>query len=102
MARMTNAVIGIKNKTWFEVFMLAATLGAVGLSAYIRLGGCRGFARARGHARPRPPVRGASAGRLRRAEKPSAPPAAHTASIPGAGNILGIDEMKVVNRKVIK
>ncbi len=34
MARMANAVIGKKNETWCEYFMLAATLsGAVGLSA---------------------------------------------------------------------
>ncbi len=48
--------------------MLAATLSvAVGLSAYIRLGGCRGFSRARvPRARARPCVGlppGASAGR---------------------------------------
>ncbi len=67
MARVVNAVIGKKNETWCEGFMLAATPSAVGLSAYIRLGGCRGFARARdtrARARPcvgLPPV--ASAGR---------------------------------------
>ncbi len=69
MARVANAVIGKKNKTWCEGFMLAATPdgGRRAVRSYSpwRMPWFCAGARA---ARPRPPVRGASAGRLHRAE----------------------------------
>ncbi len=84
MARIVNAVIGKKNKTWCAYFILAATPGrrrAVRSNA-ARAGPwfCAGCA----YACPRPPVRGASFGRLRRAENHRPALYRITASIPGA------------------
>ncbi len=51
MSDKSNSRLGV------NVLCLLQRIGAVGLSAYIRLGGCRGFARARGtRARARPCV----------------------------------------------
>ncbi len=55
-----------------------------GLSARCFCAGAR-------HARPRPPVRGASAGRLRRAEKQARRLRRITASIPGANLVLNFE-----------